>query len=283
MYKTIIGVDSLRENLEHPGWVIVDCRYNLSDKNAGKNLYLKAHIPGAVYADLHDDLSGPPITDHGRHPLPSVKHLVKLFERLGISNQSQVITYDDAGGSIAARLWWLLRYLGHEAVAVVDGGWTSWIQAGLQTSSGTQTNPPGKFHGTTRAGWVVTASCVPAAHLLVDSREPARYRGEIEPIDPVAGHIPGAINYYWKNNLEENGLFKNDEKLRNQFLEFMDGTDPADTVFYCGSGVTACHNLLAAACAGLAPPALYAGSWSDWCTGTDRPVATGDQPGSFGN
>ena len=283
MYKTIIDVQSVMENLDHPDWVIVDCRYVLSDKEAGKKLYMEAHIPGAVFADLHDDLSGLPITDHGRHPLPSVEQLKKLFERLGISNHTQVVAYDDAGGSFAARLWWLLRYLGHESVAVVNGGWKSWLGAGLQTRGGEEKNTPGSFQGNVRGEWVITADRVPSARLLVDSRDPARYRGEIEPVDRVAGHIPGAINYFWKNNLTEAGLFKDGKSLRKQFLEFMDGINAGDAVFYCGSGVTACHNLLAATCAGLPSPRLYAGSWSDWCADADRPVITGDLPGNFGD
>ena len=283
MYKTIIDADTVMENLDHPDWVIVDCRYVLSDRNAGKKLYMDAHIPGAVFADLLDDLSGPPVTDQGRHPLPSAGQLKKLFACLGISNHSQVVTYDDTGGSFAARLWWLLRYMGHESVAVVNGGWQSWLQAGLQTRNGVENKPPGKFRGSARSEWVITADQVPAVSLLVDSRDPARYRGEIEPIDRVAGHIPGAINYYWQNNLTNAGLFKDGNSLHKQFLEFMDGINSGDAVFYCGSGVTACHNLLAAACAGLAPPGLYAGSWSDWCANADRPVVTGDLPGNFGD
>jgi thiosulfate/3-mercaptopyruvate sulfurtransferase len=283
MYKTIIGVGSVKENLNHPDWVIVDCRFDLSDKDAGKKSYLEAHIPGAVFADLHDDLSGPPITDHGRHPLPSVKHLKKLFEHLGISNQSQVITYDNVSGSFAARLWWLLHYMGHENVAVVDGGWALWLQAGFQIHSGKEKNPPGKFQGQVRTDWLITADMVPTVSLLVDSRDPARYRGELEPIDRIAGHIPGAINHFWKDNLTAAGLFKDNASLRKEFLEFLDGVNPGDAVFYCGSGVTACHNLLAAACAGLPPSGLYAGSWSDWCSDSGRPVVTGDIPGSFGD
>ena len=182
MYKTILDVATLGENLEHPDWVIIDCRYNLSDSNAGQRLYKEAHIPGAVYADLLHDLSGPPVTDHGRHPLPSIDQLIKTFERLGISNHSQVVAYDDAGGSIAARLWWLLRYLGHETAALVDGGWMSWMQAGLHVRGGLEKNSPGKFQGSGRTDRVVTADQVPCARLLVDSRDPARYRGEIEPI-----------------------------------------------------------------------------------------------------
>ena len=283
MYRTIIDVETVRENLDRPDWVIVDCRYVLSDEGAGKKLYMDAHIPGAVFADLLDDLSGPPITDHGRHPLPSAGQLTKLFGRLGISNHTQVIAYDDAGGSFAARLWWLLRYLGHERVAVVNGGWTSWLLAGLQTRGGEETNTPGNFQGVARTEWLITVDMVPSVRLLVDSRDPARYRGENEPVDRIAGHIPGALNYFWKNNLTDAGLFKDNQSLRKQFQEFMNGINADDTVFYCGSGVTACHNLLAAACAGLPSPGLYAGSWSDWCANADRPVVTGDSPGNFGD
>jgi thiosulfate/3-mercaptopyruvate sulfurtransferase len=279
MYNTIINIDSVRKNLNQPEWVLVDCRYDLSDKDTGKNSYLESHIPGAVYANLHTDLSGPPLTDHGRHPLPSEDHLIKLFERLGISNHSQVIVYDDVYGSFAARLWWLLRYMGHDKVAIVDGGWLFWVQAGFQTNSGEEKNTPGKFQGNARSEWLITVDMVPSARLLVDSRDPARYRGETEPLDRAAGHIPGAINHFWKDNLAQDGRFKDNAILRKKFLSIMHNINPDETVFYCGSGVTACHNLVAAACAGLPSPKLYAGSWSDWCADPDRPVVTGAIPG----
>lgn len=279
MYKSVIDCSTVAQHLTDPEWIIVDCRYYLGNVDAGRNAYLQTHIMGAVYADLHHDLSGPPLTDHGRHPLPSVDQLVSVFERLGISNGSQVVAYDDISGAFAARLWWLLQYLGHESVAVIDGGWQSWLAEQLPTGSGVEENPRGQFTAYPDNTCWITAAQVNSAKLLVDSRDPARYRGENEPLDPAAGHIPGAINHFWKNNLAQNGLFLRPEQIAQQFNQFLGQTVVTDSVFYCGSGVTACHNLLAATYAGFPMPRLYAGSWSDWCSDPTRPVATGNEAG----
>ncbi|MFQ5660668.1 MAG: sulfurtransferase [Gammaproteobacteria bacterium] len=276
MYTSLIQANELHQSINDPAWVIVDCRYDLADKSAGYRAYLEAHIPNAVYADLHDDLSGPAVTDHGRHPLPTPARLEQLFSYMGITKQTQVAVYDASLGSIAARLWWLLRYVGHEAVAVLDGGWQLWREAGFECEQGERKNTPVGFKGHARPEWVVTLGDVMAAPLLVDSREPARYRGEHEPIDPVAGHIPGAINRYWKENLAADGCFLAPQQLRQDFLKMYADTPARESVFYCGSGVTACHNLLAAYHAGLPAPRLYAGSWSEWCADPERPVATGE-------
>lgn len=281
MFTSIINVGDLKVNLNQPDWVIVDTRYDLADKNAGKKAYLEAHIPGAVFADLHDDLSGPPLTDHGRHPLPSPEQLNCLFPRLGINNNTQVVVYDQVYGSFACRLWWLLRYMGHESVAVLNGGWPAWLDAKLPVQPGEETRQRGNFLGAPRTDWLITVDQIPAVRLLVDSRDPVRYRGESEPLDKAAGHIPGAINHFWKQNLDENGLFKSPDLLHDEFREFLGSINPEEAVFYCGSGVTACHNLLAGAYAGLPPSGLYAGSWSDWCSDPSRPIAVGDKPGHF--
>jgi thiosulfate/3-mercaptopyruvate sulfurtransferase len=275
MYTTIIDADHLRDHFDDPGWVIVDCRYNLADRDAGRREYLESHIPGAIYADLHDDLSGPPATDSGRHPLPATEDMNRLFSRLGINHETQIVVYDNAAGSFAARLWWMLRYMGHEIVAVLNGGWQSWLQAGGPMVTGEEKNAAGNFRGHPMTGWLITVDKVLEAKLLVDSRDPARYRGETEPLDRVAGHIPGAINHFWKNNLDDRGMFKSPELLRETFLTFLGATESENAVFYCGSGVTACHNLLAGACARLPASKLYAGSWSEWCSDPARPVATG--------
>jgi thiosulfate/3-mercaptopyruvate sulfurtransferase len=281
MYTSVIDVTTVNENVDQPDWVIVDCRYDLADKSFGKSAYLDSHIPGAVYADLHDDLSGPPVTDHGRHPLPAAGQLNNLFKHLGISNNTQIVIYDHVYGSFAARLWWLLRYMGHEKAAVIDGGWQAWLDADLSVQSGAHTNPPGDFQGIARTEWLVTADQVPAAELLIDSRDPVRYRGESEPLDRAAGHIPGAINRFWRDNIDNRGFFKDSKQLHKEFKGFLAGVTASEAVFYCGSGVTACHNLLVAEHAGLIAPKLYAGSWSDWCSMPERPVATGSEPGSF--
>ena len=275
MYSTVIDLNVLKDHCNDPDWVIIDCRYDLADKNAGRNAYMESHIPGAIYADLHDDLSGPPVTNKGRHPLPTPDALNQIFSRLGISNECQVIAYDGVGGSFAARLWWMLRYMGHEAVAVLDGGWQAWLQSNSKTRQGQESRPSTRFQGQDREEWVVKVENVANANLLVDSRDPARYAGEMEPVDRVAGHIPGAINHFWKDNLEKNGNFKDSEQLREEFLGFIGNITPGVVVFYCGSGVTACHNLLAASHASLDMPRLYAGSWSEWCADPKRPVVTG--------
>ena len=276
VFTTLIDKKALANNLQTPNWIIVDCSYDLADKNAGRNSYLESHIKGAVFADVHDDLSGPPVTDHGRHPLPTEEALNSLFSRLGINHDSQVIVYDNACGCFAGRLWWMLRYMGHEAVAVLDGGCQSWEQSGLPGVSGEENNAAADFKAEANKDWLVTVDSVPAAELLIDSRDPQRYRGEVEPLDKAAGHIPGAINRFWKDNLDDNGLFKDPDQLRKEFDKCFAGTNVDETVFYCGSGVTACHNLLAVAHAGLNAPGLYAGSWSDWCSEASRPVATGE-------
>ena len=275
MYTTVIASGALAHHNNDPDWVIIDCRYDLADKNAGRNTYMESHIPGAIYADLHDDLSGPPVTNRGRHPLPTPDAMKQLFSRFGIDGRCQVIAYDGANGSFAARLWWMMRYMGHEAVAVLDGGWQAWQQANSPVRQGLETRSPVRFQGQAWEDWVVTVENVTAARLLIDSRDPARFAGEMEPVDRVAGHIPGATNRFWKNNLEGNGNFKDSSRLRYEFLELMGNITPGDSVFYCGSGVTACHNLLAVSYAGLAMPRLYAGSWSEWCADPGRPIATG--------
>lgn len=277
MYTTIINVVEVKAALNNPDFRVIDCRFDLAHKTAGREAYLAAHVPGAVYADLDADLSGPPVTDHGRHPLPTPERLHEVFARLGINSDTQVVAYDQVAGSFAGRLWWLLRYMGHDAVAVLDGGWQEWLKAGYPARSGMEQCPGGTFKGQPRTEWLVTADRVPQAKLLIDSRDPVRYRGDLEPLDPRAGHIPGAVNRFWKRNLDDDGLFKQPAKLRQEFEGLLGGVDPGDAVFYCGSGVTACHNILAVVNGGLAMPKLYAGSWSDWCSSPERPVAVGDE------
>jgi thiosulfate/3-mercaptopyruvate sulfurtransferase len=201
--------------------------------------------------------------------------MVSLFSGLGIGAGTQVVTYDAAYGSIAARLWWMLQYMGHRAAAVLDGGWQAWSNNRLPVEQKLRVNRHNDFIGKPETDWLVSVAEVPAAQLLIDAREPERYRGEVEPIDPVAGHIPGAVNHYWKLNLTENGSFHTSAKIREALTRMLAGTEPGKAVFYCGSGVTACHNLLAVRHAGLAMPRLYAGSWSEWCRDVSRPVARG--------
>lgn len=279
MYTTLISVSDLQENLDNPDWVIVDCRYDLSEPEQGHHDYLAAHIPGAVFADIANDLSAPrgAGSGGGRHPLPDPESLQAVFSRLGIDGRCQVVAYDAMAGAFAARLWWLLRYMGHEAVAVLDGGWQDWLAAEAPVRQGEESRTPRDFHGQPDDTMRITIDSVSKAPLLVDSRDPARYRGEFEPLDPAAGHIPGAVNRFWKMNLAENDGFKNPRELQQEFDRlYGNRCAAAEAVFYCGSGVTACHNILAAVHAGLPQPLLYPGSWSEWCADSARPVATSE-------
>ncbi len=270
----------LNGRLSDPDWVIVDCQYDLADKNAGYESYLAGHIPGAVYAGLHKDLSGSqPVTDCGRHPVPSTEELEEKFSAMGIENRSQVVVYDRSGGAYAARLWWLLHYAGHERAAVLDGGLDAWMQAGYELDAKQPQAVAGNFRAVVNTGRLVRVHEVPTIARLIDSRAPTRYRGETEPLDRVGGHIPGALNRYWKDNLDEQGKFLPPDNLRPALGGIYGDAQPEDVTFYCGSGVTACHNLLAAVHAGYPLPRLYAGSWSEWCSDPGRPVAVGYEAG----
>lgn len=279
MYRTVIDAATLAQHLEDPDWVIVDCHFDLGDTAAGRRSYTQAHIPGAVYAHLDDDLSGPPVTDHGRHPLPTPAALTALFGRLGVDERKQVVAYDSLNGGIAARLWWMLRYMGHAATAVLDGGWAAWEAAGLPVRGGVEGHAPALFTGHPRREWLVTVDEVATRPLLIDSRDPQRYRGELEPIDPQPGHIPGAINHFFQDNWGAEGRYLPPEEIRARLTAVLGEITPEAATFYCGSGVTACANLLAMAHAGLGNGRLYAGSWSEWSSDPQRPIATGDEPG----
>jgi len=280
-YQTLISIDDLAAQLGDPDWVVVDCRFWLDDTEKGRRDYRQAHIPGAVYAHLDEDLSAPVRPgETGRHPLPPVDELAARFGRWGIADGVQVVAYDDRGGAIAARLWWLLRWLGHDDVAVLDGGWPSWVAAGHPVDAVIPMPSPRPFAPRPRPEMLITAGEVlqrvdDPAFRLIDSRAPERYRGEQEPLDPVAGHIPGAVNYHFIRNLTEDECFVTRQVLRQRFLALLDDVPPEQAVFYCGSGVTATHNILAVTHAGLGTPRLYAGSWSHWITDPERPVAKG--------
>ena len=276
MYTTLIDIDSLLDGYQNPDWLIFDARYDLADKDAGNKAYSEGHIPGAIYVDLHDDLSRPPVTNKGRHPLPTEEAMNELFSELGIQEKSQVVVYDNAFGAFAARLWWMLRHMQHQQVAVLDGGWQAWQNAGAPIDSVLEERISKNYKKSSIKQDVIDIDQVENSPLLIDSREPARYRGESEPIDRAAGHIPGALNRFWKENLSENGCFKEKEQLKTEFKAILGNTPAEKTVFYCGSGVTACHNLLAAVHSGLALPKLYAGSWSEWSNDSSNPVVTGE-------
>jgi len=275
MYEILISSETLNDLLWDPGVVIIDCRYDLTDPAAGRRRYLEGHIPGAVYADLETDLSGPIAPGTGRHPLPDTERIRQVFSKMGIGNDSQVVAYDDIFGAFAARLWWMLRYMGHVAAAVLDGGWQDWLAYGFAMEEGNVQPRSAAFRGASRPDYLLEIHDIESVSCLVDARDPVRYRGENEPQDPVAGHIPGAVNHFWRWNLDANGRFRETDAIRRDLLSLLDGTPAATAGVYCGSGVTACHNLLGAVHAGLDMPRLYVGSWSQWCVDPDRPVETG--------
>ena len=279
-FRTLISTAVLASHMDDPAFAVVDCRSKLDDLTWGAREHAAAHIPGAVYADLMHDLSGPKSGTNGRHPLPDPHTLAQTFSRLGITSGVQVVAYDQENGMFASRLWWLLRWLGHDAVAVLDGGFKTWTAEGRPTESGETHHAPREFTGWPRAEMAVDVRAV-ASHLgdggsrLVDARAPERYRGETEPLDKTPGHIPGAKNHFFQWNLDEEGLFRTPEELRAKITSSV-GDVPADQIVcYCGSGVTACHNLLAFEHAGLTGAKLYAGSWSEWSSDPARPVEKG--------
>lgn len=280
-FSTLISVEGLAQNLKHPDWVIVDCRFSLADTNKGRQEFQDAHIPGALYAHLDDDLSGQVVPGKtGRHPLPDVGILADKLGRWGIGNGTQVVVYDDDGGMIAARLWWLLRWLGHNKVAVLDGGYSAWTADGHEVDDKGALPEPKHFVPEIKPEMLVTAEGVllnfgDPGKKLIDSRAPERYRGEQEPIDVVAGRIPGAENYFWGTNLDSSGHMHLKQVLRGRFESLFGDIESEKITFYCGSGVTAAHNVLAVAHAGLGMSCMYAGSWSEWITDPERPIGTG--------
>ncbi len=278
-YTTLIDTATLHAHLHDPRWIIVDCRFNMAAPEAGRKAYQDVHLPGARYAHLDADLSSPITPDTGRHPLPDPMRLAHTFGEWGIGPETQVVVYDDMGGMLAAaRLWWLLRWLGHKAVAVLDGGLPAWQRAGLPLTDALPTVQPAIFAAQPNNDqWLTTTqvSALSAENVLLDARGAARYRGEMEPIDPVAGHIPGAFNLPTESHLTPEGHFLPLAELRAQFDAVLNGRSPSAVVHSCGSGVTACHNLLAMEIAGLSGSRLYAGSWSEWIRNPNRPIATG--------
>jgi thiosulfate/3-mercaptopyruvate sulfurtransferase len=279
-FRTLISTAALAMHLDDPPFAIVDCRAKLDDPTWGAVQHAASHIPGAMYADLTHDLSGPKTGTNGRHPLPDPATLTKTLGRLGITSGMQVVAYDQENGMFASRLWWLLRWLGHDAVAVLDGGFKKWLAEGRPTESGEVHRGPQPFSGSPRAEMTVDVQTVTSrlgsgGPQLVDARAPERYRGDTEPIDKIGGHIPTAKNHFYQQNLDEQGLFRTPEELRAQITATV-GDLPADQIVcYCGSGVTACHNLLAFEHAGLTGAKLYAGSWSEWSSDPTRPVERG--------
>lgn len=278
-FSTLIDAATLAAHVRAPGWVVCDVRHQLADTAYGEQQYQAGHIPGAVFLHCDRDLSGPMSGRNGRHPLPSVADFCTRLGYLGIARETQVIIYDDAQGMIAGRLWWLLRALGHQHVALLDGGWQAWQAAGGEVEAGVASRPACVYHpaNPTYTGVADTAEILShlaaPAMLLVDARSPDRFRGENETLDPVGGHIPGACNRFFRDNLDADGRFKSAEILRAEWMPLLADAPPTTVVHQCGSGVSACLNLLAMAVAGLDGSRLYAGSWSEWCSDPNRPVA----------
>ncbi|WP_026075564.1 sulfurtransferase [Noviherbaspirillum massiliense] len=281
-HTTLISATDLVQHIQDPNWVVLDCRHDLTNPDAGRLAFDAGHIPNAQFAHLDVDLSDkrpdPNGEFRGRHPLPDRNAFVDTLRRWGINQDTQVVAYDAHGGMFAARLWWMLRWVGHDAVAVLDGGLSAWQAQSLPLTSETITKPQGNLQA---AAPLVSAVGVTevfdnlngGSRTVIDARAPDRFRGENETLDPVGGHIPGAKNRFFKDNLQADGCFKPAAQLHQEWQALV--AAPQDAIMQCGSGVTACHNLLALEVAGLTGAALYPGSWSEWCADGSRPVATG--------
>jgi thiosulfate/3-mercaptopyruvate sulfurtransferase len=284
-FTTLIGAAELRGLAGKPDIAIIDCRFDLMNPGGGRRAYLEGHIPGARYADLNADLSSPITATSGRHPLPTRGNFAGALARLGIGVDSQVVAYDDSGGAFAARLWWLMRWVGRPAVAVLDGGIKAWVNAGGALQSGAEEPLPAAANGRAQSAQAGETGVIEAAEierrlsdpafLLIDARAAERYAGTVEPIDAVAGHVEGAVNQPFSASLGADGRFLPPPMLRQMWEERLDGRSPTQVATMCGSGVTACLNLLSMEVAGLHGAKLYAGSWSEWIRDPRRAIARG--------
>lgn len=278
--KLLITTDELAEHLADPDWVVIDTRHDLGNPDRGPIAYAEGHIPGACFMHVDHDLAGPRTGRNGRHPLPDLDEFARKLNERGVAPGRQVVVYDDMGGNYAVRLWWMLRWLGHDKVGLLDGGYPKWLKEQRPVSRDVPASRPGSFVPRPHLGSAVDASFVgrfagsPGMKLL-DARAAERFTGQQETIDPVAGHVPGATNRFWKENLDADGRFKPAARLRAEFDALLGGLDPSQVVHMCGSGVTACHNIFAMELAGLPGSKLYPGSWSEWCAEPSRPVAKG--------
>jgi len=280
LFRTLISTEELEKNINNPDWVIVDCSFYLDDIHKGRQDYLVSHIPGALYAHLDDDLSGPAISGiTGRHPLPSVEAIADTLSKMGISQHNQVVVYDARGGAIAAvRLWWILRWLGHDNAAVLDGGLIKWLSEGRPISSIIETSSTRKFVPKPHSEYIAGVNEVDFArnsplHSVIDARAEERFAGINEPIDPIAGHIPGAINLPYEYLLSADGNFKPADELRRIYSQLLKGKQAKNLILYCGSGVTSIMHILAMEHIGISGARLYVGSWSEWITDKYRPIA----------
>lgn len=278
-HRSLIDPSALLQNLHREDWIVLDVRHDLMHPDAGALAWAEGHIPGSVHLDLDAVLSGAKTGSNGRHPLPDRQELTSRLEEVGVGSRTQVVACDAHGGMFAARLWWLLRWLGHADVAVLDGGIPAWVLAGGEITAdiapkrprGTLASRPSLVETVTAAQ--IEASLGRSASLVVDARSPDRFRGENETLDPVGGHIPGAVNRFFRDNLAADGRFKEPAVLRKELEILLGGRTAEQAVMQCGSGVTACHNLLAMEIAGLPGASLYSGSWSEWCSDPRRPIA----------
>ncbi len=279
MHRTLVSVDELAAHAADPLWVVVDCRHSLQDPQAGRRAYAQSHIPGAFFADVESELAGAKTGKNGRHPMPDPEHFAAFLRGLGATNETQIVAYDAGADMFAARMWFLCRHAGHEAVAVLDGGFAAWVAAGYQVSAEEPARPgTGTFQSNPRHELTVDAAAVLASldeknFSVLDARAPDRFAGQNEMIDPVAGHIPGALNRPFKQNFDERGFFKPPAQLRDEFTQL--GVHPKRLVHQCGSGVSAAVNYLAMEHAGVEGSRVYPGSWSEWIADPARPVTTG--------
>lgn len=280
-FITLVSTAQLAQHLDDPDWVVFDCRFTLTDPDAGRRAHAAGHIPGARYAHLDEDLSSPITPASGRHPLPDPDTLARKLGQWGVGPGTQVVVYDDSFGSMAVRLWWLLRWLGHDAVALLDGGLPRWKRDKYPVTQEMPVVSPAQFNARpNRDAWVDAAEVEAARRApdrrVVDARPEERFTGEREPLDKVAGHIPGSCNWSFEENLDMGGTFLPVEELRDSYLNLLGGQAPENVIHTCGSGVTACHNILAMEAAGLHGSRLYPGSWSEWIADPARPVETGE-------
>ena len=287
MFDLLMSCDDLRARMQTPDCLVFDVRHDLADHDAGRRAYDEGHIPGAIHLDHERQLAAPRTGRNGRHPLPDLADFSALMRAQGLTSASQVVVYDDGNSMFASHVWWMLRWLGHEGVAVLDGGWRAWVESGgaVETRGNDATVTEGQAVESIAVAARPSMPLVDAAAVqanladpvftVLDARAHNRYRGEVEPLDPVAGHIPGALNRPSGLNVEPDGRFKPPGQLRAEFSALLGDTPAPLVVHQCGSGITACHNLFAMELAGLKGSALYPGSWSEWCSDSGRPVATG--------
>jgi len=271
--NTLTSTEELAAN---PQWRVFDCRHDLANPALGEQQYLESHIPGALFAHLDRDLSGAKSGGNGRHPLPEARAFIAWLGKQGLKPADTVVCYDAGPGAMASRLWWMLRWAGHEQVMVLDGGLAKWQREGRPVTAELPRFEPGSYPGKARASMHASLAAVEKKlkrAALIDARAPARYRGESEPIDPVAGRIPGAKNHFNNDNLAADGTFKKPELLREEFEKILSGRNPNEVINYCGSGVAACHNALAMEIAGLTGSRVYIGSWSEWSADPTRPIS----------